>query len=154
MYTHTLTRSWSWCAQTTTEWNSEFQFWEIDVLLLGNFKPDKVANMEERESKYARNKQHNMKERMQWFIFMSYTYMYTQRRAHWDKTRQGRCGPLRSATGQSNSRIYFVHESAALCAGHAHMLDTPTSFYTYKESAANTKYVENIKLIFCMLQVA
>lgn len=77
MYTCTLTRSWSWCAQTT-EWNSEFQFLEIDVLLL-DFMLNKVANMEERESKYARNKQHNMKDRMQWFIFMSYTY--TQRRA-------------------------------------------------------------------------
>ena len=70
------------------------------------------------------------------------------------ETRQGRHSSLRSATGQSNSRIYFVHESAALCAGHTHMLDTPTSFYTYNESTATTKYVENIKLIFYVLQVA
>jgi len=74
-----LTRSWSWCAQTTTEWNTEFQFWEIDVLLLADFMLNKVANMEKRESKYARNKQHNTEDWMQWFIFMSYTY--TQQRA-------------------------------------------------------------------------
>jgi len=109
---------------------------------------NKVANMEKRESKYARNKQHNTEDRMQWFIFMSYTY--TQQRAdtaHWDRDKTRQAWP-------STISDRPVHESAALCAGHAHMLDTPTSFYTYNESAANTKYVENIKLIFCMLQVA
>jgi len=85
--------------------------------------------MEKRESKYARNKQHNTEDRMQWFIFMSYTY--TQRRAdtaHWDrdKTRQAWPSTVSDRPVQLKDTIR-AWISCSMCwtrphAGHAHII--------------------------------